>query len=340
MEQPSISRAVAREYDRRRQQTEQNRLHSRAEVYARFPAVAEIDRKIAEAGADQLLELIGAPGSDKIHKAQEARQVLMVERLALLSRLGIAADFDQPHPVCPICQDTGVNQGKRCSCYRQIVTPLLSAQANLRNLSNMTFARFDETLFSDQADPARYKIDRSPRAQVLAIRQVCENYVQRFQATEQRNLLFVGPPGTGKTYLMACVANALLEQGRTVLYVTAPLLFEIMSNYRTLLASFHPDEIRLEQATAMHDLVHHADLLLVDDLGTEHSAAGRYADLLNIIDYRAGAGLHTLISSNADPSALRDAYDERLTSRLLGSFAIYRFFGHDVRLELNRRRRG
>ncbi|MCD8498479.1 MAG: hypothetical protein LRY35_00260 [Clostridiales bacterium] len=112
-----------------------------------------------------------------------------------------------------------------------------------------------------------------------------------------------------------------------------------MSNYRTMLASYHPDEIRYEQAVAMHDLVYHADLLLVDDLGTEPAAASRYADLLGIIDRRTGQNLATVISSNADPAALRDTYDERLLSRLMGSFAIYRFFGPDVRLEQGRRRR-
>ncbi len=338
MEPYSISRAVAREYDRRRQQSEQARLHRKSAVYTQFPQVADLDRKIAAAGADQLLEII-AGHPQQIH-SQQQRQALQIERTALLAHLGISADFDQAHPICPNCRDTGIDQGHRCTCYRQILTPLLTSQANLRNLGQQTFARFDATLFSDQTNSQQFKSERSPRMQMQAILHVCENYVHQFDTIDQRNLLFVGPPGTGKTYLMACVANALLEQGRSVLYVTAPSLFEIMSNYRTLLASYHPDEVRLEQATALHDLVHHAELLLVDDLGTEHSAASRYADLLNVIDHRAGSGLHTIISSNADPQGLRDAYDERLTSRLVGSFAIYRFFGNDVRLEINRRRRG
>ena len=336
MEQVSLARAVAREYDRRRQQTEAERELRRIKVYTQYPELAAIDRQIAAAGADLLLEVI-EPGRPQ--RALLERQKLLAERESLIARLAIDPDFDQIRPICPICRDIGTDGTKRCQCYRQILVPLLSAQANLRNLSGQTFAHFDEMLFSDQAETSRYKSERSPRAQILALRQVCEHYVSHFDQLEQRNLLFVGPPGTGKTYLMSCVANALLEQGRSVIYVTAPMLFEIMSNYRTMLASFHPDEIRLEQANALHDLVHYAELLLVDDLGTEPAAASRYADLLGIIDHRSGAGLHTMISSNADPGALRDTYDERLLSRLMGSFAIYRFFGADVRLERNRRRR-
>jgi DNA replication protein DnaC len=275
--------------------------------------LAALDRHLATAGADLLLEII-EPGRPQ--RAESRRQELVLRRQAILAQQGIDPDFDQLRPACILCQDTGIVNGQRCSCYRQILVPLLSEQANLHNLAGQSFARFDATLFSDQKDPGRYRTDRSPREQIQALRQVCEQYVNQFDEPRQRNLLFVGPPGTGKTYLMACVANALLDQGRSILYTTAPDLFEIMN-----------------------DLVFHADLLLVDDLGTEPAAASRYADLLGIIDRRTGQNLATVISSNADPAALRDTYDERLLSRLMGSFAIYRFFGPDVRLEQGRRRR-
>jgi DNA replication protein DnaC len=55
------------------------------------------------------------------------------------------------------------------------------------------------------------------------------------------------------------------------------------------------------------------------DFGTEPAAGSRYADLLSIIDRAAGKVLHTLIASNAEPYALRETYDERLLSRLMGS---------------------
>lgn len=336
MEQASIARAIAREYDRRRQQAQADRVRRRDDVYKSCPDLAALDRQLATAGADMLLEII-EPGRPQ--RAESRRQELELRRQAILAQSGIDPDFDQIRPTCTLCQDTGVANGQRCTCYRQILVPLLSEQANLHNLAGQTFARFDATLFSDQKDPGRYRTERSPREQIQALRQVCEQYVSQFDEPRQRNLLFVGPPGTGKTFLMACVANALLDQGRSILYTTAPDLFEIMSNYRTMLASFHPDEIRYEQAVALHDLVFHAELLLVDDLGTEPAAASRYADLLGIIDRRTGQGLATVISSNADPAALRDTYDERLLSRLMGSFAIYRFFGPDVRLEQGRRRR-
>lgn len=336
MQDLSIARAVAREYDRRRQQAESDRDRRRQQVYDRFPEVARLDLAIAAAGADLLLEII-EPGRPR--QASERKTRLVAERTACLVRVGIEPDFDQIRPTCSQCQDTGMIGSRRCDCYRQLLVPLLASQANLRSLAGISLDQFDATLFSDQPDPVRYHSDHSPRAQILGIRQACERYIQDFDHLEQNNLLFVGRPGTGKTFLMASVANALLAKSRSVLYLTAPGLFEIMTEYRTILATFSPDEIRLEKLTALHEAILNCDLLLIDDLGTEPAAASRYADLLGILDSRALPNLHTMISTNADPIALRDSYDERLLSRLMGGFAIYRFFGEDVRLQLNRRRR-
>lgn len=334
--QISIAREVSREYERRRFAAEQAFERRIAELYERWPDLAVLDRAIAAAGADLLLEAI-EPGRPK--RAAEAKEEYNRQRTAFLERHGIDPAYHQISYTCPLCQDTGMRGRERCSCYRKVLIPLLSANANLRALEGISFDRFDDSLFSDQPDPVRYQSDLSPRQQINGLRQACLRFVADFDRPETRNLLFVGKPGTGKTFLMACIAHDLLDQGRSVLYMPAPQLFESLQEYRTLLASFNPDDIRLERASALHESLMTCELLLIDDLGTEAGAAARYADLLTVIDGRALPGLRTIISSNADPSTLRDTYDERLLSRLVGGFAVYRFFGEDVRLVQSRRRR-
>lgn len=334
--QASIAREVSREYERRRFAAEQARDRRVAEIHSRWPDLERIDRAIATAGADLLLEAIepGRPQRAAARKADLNRQ-----RNEFLTCSGIDPAYAQVSYSCPLCQDTGSVGQNRCSCYRKVLIPLLSASANLRALEGLTFDRFDDSLFSDKPDPARYQSDLSPRQQINGLRQACQRFVAEFDRPETRNLLFVGKPGTGKTFLMACIARDLLDNGRSVLYMPAPQLFESLQEYRTMLASYNPDEIRLEKATALHESLMTCELLLIDDLGTEAGAAARYADLLTVIDGRALPGLRTIVSSNADPSTLRDTYDERLLSRLVGGFAVYRFFGEDVRLVQSRRRR-
>ncbi len=334
--QASIGRSVAREYERRRFAAEQARDRETEKIYCQWPKLRQLDQKVAAAGADLLLEAID-PGRPRLAAGLKAE--LLKRRCEFLEAADIKPDFDQVHYSCPICKDTGYKDNRRCTCYRNVLIPLLTESANLKTLDGFAFDQFDESLFADQPDPGRYHSELSPRQQIQGLRQACLRFVSEFDQPETRNLLFVGKPGTGKTFLMVCIAHALLEQGYSVLYLTAPQLFDIIQEYRTLLASFKPDDIRLEKAMAMHESLMNCELLLIDDLGTEAGAASRYADLLTVIDGRNLPNLKTIISSNSDPATLRDTYDERLLSRLVGGFAVYRFFGEDIRMTQNRRRR-
>jgi DNA replication protein DnaC len=334
--QASVSRAVAQEYEKRRFAAERERDARIRAAYAACPELEKVDQAISASGAELLLEAID-PGKPRRAAADKAR--LTARRQKILLANSLPDDFDQIRYICPLCHDTGQNGQQRCPCYRSVLIPLLSEHANLRALGGVSFETFDESLFSSKAEPDRYQSDLSPRQQIRGLKNACQLFVRDFNQPETRNLLFVGKPGTGKTFLMACIARSLLDQGRSALYMTAPQLISAISEYRTLLSTYNPDEMRLEKASALHDSIMTCDLLLIDDLGTEAGASSRYADLLGVIDGRCLPGLRTIISSNSEPSSLRDTYDERLLSRLVGGFAVYRFFGEDVRLALNRRHR-
>ncbi|NLO34902.1 MAG: ATP-binding protein [Clostridiaceae bacterium] len=332
-----IGREINRIYEQRRLRAELARDSAVRYAYQQHPRLEQLDREIAAAGADLLLEAI-EPGRPKAARTrmtqlQETRRTYLLEKQ-------VPADFDQPRYNCPLCRDTGEQDGVRCSCYQALLVPLLFDEANLNSLNRFRFGMFDASLFSDQASPALYQSDLSPRQQILGLKRVSEQFVAQFDAPETRSMLFIGKPGTGKTFLMACIAQELLAEGRSVLYLPAPQLFDYLQEQRILLSSYSPDPIRLEHSLAMKDSILNCSLLLIDDLGTESGASSRYADLLGVIDSRQGPGRKMIISSNADPASLRDHYDERLLSRLVGGFAVYRFFGEDVRLALNRRRRG
>lgn len=334
--QQSIARAVARTYDQRRQQADIERDDRITRIYRAHPRLAELDQAIAEAGADLLREAIdaGRPRHAAAHK-----ESLEAERLEYMTQSGIEPDFDRPRYQCEICQDTGRVGDQRCRCYRQVMIPLLLSQANMRPLGQAGFDQFDPNLFSDQPNPERYHSQLSPRRQILGIKQASEQFVQTFGQPDTRNLLFVGSPGTGKSFMMGCIGNALIQQGHAVFYTTAPQLFERLQERRVLRATFSPDPTRVEEAEAVYELLLSSSLLLIDDLGTETSAAGQYTDLLTILDSRQQPNLRTIISSNAAPATLRREYDERILSRLLGQFALYHFFGEDLRLSASRQRR-
>ena len=342
----SISKAVAAAYEHRRDRAEKERLQNIDKIYLKYPEIEIIDREIASAGAALLFEAIDP---ERPRLAAIKKKELEKKRADFILAHNISADFDQPVFHCKACKDTGMEKQHLCSCYRQVMMPLLIEHANLKNLKNIKFDQFDESLFSDKVDVENNKSDVSPRKNISAIKNSVIKYAEAFAmkkteliASEKLadNLLFMGKPGTGKTFLMACLANTFLEEGSMVFYVSAPELFEILNELRVLQSSFQPDPVRMEQVSALYDSILHADLLLIDDLGTENKGASRYSELLTLVDRRLAPGLHTVISSNADAGAIKASYDERLLSRLMGNYAIYRFFGDDIRLQLSRRRRG
>ena len=332
----SIHRKITAAYDQLRLDAVARRDEVLAATYARYPELARLDRRIAQAGAEMLLEALD-PSRGQL--AGQKKQMLQQERLAFLDAVGLPGTIGEIVYACPNCSDTGFVGANRCSCYQAKLIPLLFESANLRQLKDLSFDQFDEALYSDQPDPKRYQSELSPRAQIRGIRQACERFVSTFDEPETRNLFFVGKPGTGKTFLMACVAHELIKTGRTVLYLPAAQLFDALAEYRVLSTSFHPDEIRFEKSSALQDTILHCELLLIDDLGTEYASAARYPELLQVLDQRTGPACRTILSSNVEAGLMREVYDERLLSRLYGGFAVYRFIGEDVRFVLNQRRR-
>lgn len=72
------------------------------------------------------------------------------------------------------------------------------------------------------------------------------------------------------------------------------------------------------------------DLLVIDDLGTETMNSIKFTELYKIINTRLlnqnGKITKTIISTNLDLQGLFNTYDERLVSRFVGNYNIYRFF--------------
>ena len=79
------------------------------------------------------------------------------------------------------------------------------------------------------------------------------------------------------------------------------------------------------------------DLLVIDDLGTETMNSMKFTELYKIINTRLlnqnGKITKTIISTNLDLQGLFNTYDERIVSRFIGNYNIYRFFGDDIRFK-------
>ena len=96
--------------------------------------------------------------------------------------------------------------------------------------------------------------------------------------------LFWGSVGTGKSYLAACIANALLEQEVTVK----------MTNFNTILNNLFAAEDKTEYIR----LLNVYELLIIDNLGVERSSEYALENIFSVIDWRYRSGKTLIIITN------------------------------------------
>lgn len=81
-----------------------------------------------------------------------------------------------------------------------------------------------------------------------------------------------------------------------------------------------------------------ADLLIIDDLGTESLNSMKLSELFTILNTRLlnmnNKVTKTIISSNLNIKEIFQTYEERIGSRIAGYYDIYYFFGDDLRFKI------
>ncbi len=127
----------------------------------------------------------------------------------------------------------------------------------------------------------------------------------RFARSPSGWLFLVGPNGCGKTHLAAAVANECLESGAVVLFATVPDLLD------HLRGAFAPDSS--EVFDQLFARMREAEVLVLDDLGTQQSSPWASEKLFQLLNYRYNSGFPTVITAN--PKGFQ-ATDERIRSRL------------------------
>jgi len=331
----NIYNMIKNGYEKKQKAAFDGVLSRRGEVYSKIPRLQEIDSHIRLSGIKyNKMILLGTNPVDKaitelISKVNELR----MERELLLTEHGYPANYLEISYCCPLCKDTGYLESgvgsEKCVCYKQQLINHLYSQSNLKLAETENFSSFDESFFPDVIDETRYKIKVSPREHILRIKERCIKFIENFSSPDEKSLFFSGPTGVGKTFLANCIASELLNRGKTVLYQTAPVLFDTINEYK--MKAYKEEGFDMMRYKNIFDV----ELLIIDDLGTEPPSAAKFTELLNILNTRQAVNLtkscKTIVSTNIGMKELHEYYDERIASRIIGCFDMFWFAGQDIR---------
>lgn len=150
-----------------------------------------------------------------------------------------------------------------------------------------------------------------PGAQLGAYRQA-EDFRRGFVARlrDGAGLVIWGDVGTGKTHLACALANALLSDGYSAMYLTA---LEAVSMVR---ASWRRDSPVSELAVYRGFV--EPDLLILDELGVQCDTDFERVVLTTIADARSRECRPVVAVSNLAPPALYELLGVRMFDRLVG----------------------
>ncbi len=320
----NIYEDVNREYARIREDNKIKQERIAAQIYSKIPRVKEIDEKIGEIGLGVAASILNGEVSaaNAVEQMQADMNSLIAEKNSLLEKAGYPVNAMKDIYSCERCRDKGYVDGERCECYNKKVSSFMQKYSNISMSGKNSFATFNINLYSDKPD-AKYGI--SPRQNMQSVYKIARGFAD-CESGSPMNLLLYGATGLGKTFVSDCIAKRYIENGKTVFYMSAPKLFSAFEDYK-----FGRDQTA--RIRRVMDSVSDAQLLIIDDLGTEFKTSYSDSILFDIINSRIIEEKHMIISTNLTTRDLKHIYSERICSRILGNFTEVLFFGEDLRLK-------
>ena len=313
-----LYQAAMRTVALRRQTARANAEDARAEAEAAIPALRHAEEEVRVRGIR--CALAGASGKDRTEAAaalDKAKQDLT----ALLAASGRPADALEPHFTCKKCQDTGMFEGHTCVCVHKVMQKL--RREEIESLSSLSISSFDTMELRYYPNTMDAKLGEPVRTYMGGLLRELRTYAEEFDHDSESLMLF-GNAGLGKTHAALAIAGIVLEKDLDVIYVSSPDFFAKLEALHFGSDPGGEEETLLQTAAG-------ADLLILDDLGTEFNSSFFLSTLYSLLNNRLGAHLPTIVTTNiTDGALLEKLYTEKISSRL-SSFVPCLFVGEDIR---------
>mgnify|MGYP001198377077 CR=1 FL=1 len=288
------------------------------EVENKIPEIKEINRHLAQTSYN-LFKIIqeGQDISQKVENLQ--KQNLQAQEMVnqLLLQNGFPQNYLDVIYTCSDCFDTGYVNGSQCKCLKDLIGKLSVEELNSHSQIKLcNFSSFNLNYYkgiTTSEDPNCHKT-------MSNIFQFCQRYAENFSLSSS-GIFMLGKTGLGKTHLSLSIAEVLIKNGWNVLY-------DSTINY---LRQIEKEHFGRDLNGNTLQILLDADLIILDDLGSEYDTSFYVATIYNIINTRLNKNLPTIINTNLTPQELERKYDSRIVSRLFTMYTYLKFTGNDVR---------
>ncbi|MDD7362885.1 MAG: ATP-binding protein [Peptoniphilus sp.] len=317
---------INREYDSIRRENERIAAERREEAYLMVDGLKEVDDNIRNLGFEASKAGLLSGDPKVVEDALDEMKTLEGVRRSLLLKAGLPKDYLDPIYTCEMCKDTGyLEDGERCSCLKQKLAAYLHRHSHIeRQIEKNNFGNFRLDIFSDLPYG---ESGLSPRENMEDILETVKVFIETFDDMNDMNLLFYGPTGLGKTFLSHAIAAEIMAKNKSVVYETAFGLVRIFEDK----VFNKPKDAEADMA---YDSIFSAELLIIDDLGTELVNSFTNSQFFNVLNTRLIEGKKTIISTNLTPREISTVYGDRIFSRLFDKFVPMAFIGKDLRWEV------
>ncbi|WP_353894408.1 ATP-binding protein [Proteinivorax hydrogeniformans] len=298
------------------------------DIYKAHPSLKKMEDEISSLQSDIANRLAMKFKGQQVTDLDEIKEKLakvVNQKKRYLTKYSIETNYKEPNWKCAKCQDTGKvykkNQVEPCACTKENFNALKQKSAGLPpKLVNATFKNADFSLYQDE-----------DRVQALKVYRQVKDYLDTLTESIKEKgafsdgLYIYGKTGVGKTFLLGCAANYLLQRQVAVKYlVYADLLDRIRQTYS--------QESGETESQILRKIIT-VPVLLIDDLGMEKNTEFSQKYLGQIIDSRYRNLLPTIITSNftlleLEERTRNDMYGERVIWRCVETSNILELTGN------------
>lgn len=245
---------------------------------------------------------------------------------------------------CPHCRDSGwitatpeeaagldaVPPARKCECLLQEEAEDLYRASGIRGPNRRCdFERFDLSLWPDRPIPGPEFGGITFRDYMAGVRDECRQFARRIVDRQPvKSLCLMGDVGRGKTFLACAIANELLRNRLTVLYITFSEFVDFARRSKFEGEDYHQWQQFWKEA----------DLCILDDVGAERPNPFVLQELYSLLNTRIIEDLPFIFITNiTEARKLEEAYTARISSRVLLGAEWIKLVGPDLRGVLKER---